>query len=327
MSKEDIRKQILTLSQGKKHSFKEISSIIGVNRTTVWRVIKRHNSSGTFSHRKGGGRPAKLHLSVKYKCAKYINSEAQKPVREIAKDIEAKHGISVSKSTIHRTLQKMDYSKPFPSLVPMLSEKNRLKRIEWAQRNENKHWCHAIFSDEASFWLHARKVRMWTKGSKKRVIPSVKHSSKVHIWAAFSSVGTFPLCIFSQNLDAAFFVKILEWHLLANAEVYHAKRWFLIQDNDPKHTSKLAKKWMSDNIPNNVLDWPSQSPDLNPIENIFAWMKNQLNRNRPRKIADLKTRLEEIWDSITPEFLKPYYKSMRRRCELCIRNNGYKINY
>ena len=130
------------------------------------------------------------------------------------------------------------------------------------------------------------------------------------------TVGTFPLCIFNQNLDAAFFVKILEWHLLANAEVYHAMKWFLIQDNDPKHTNKLAKKWMSDNIPNNVLDWPSQSPDFNPFENVFVWMKNQLNRNRPRKIADLKTHLEEIWDYITPEFLKPYYKSMRRQCEL-----------
>ena len=50
MPKEDIRKQILTFSEGKKHSFKEISSIIGVNRTTVWRVIKRHNHSGTVSY-------------------------------------------------------------------------------------------------------------------------------------------------------------------------------------------------------------------------------------------------------------------------------------
>ena len=327
MSREDIRKQILTLSEGEKHSVKEISSIIGVNRTTVWRVLKRHNSTGTVEHRKGAGRPAKLYQSVKYKCAKYVNTDLQKPVREISNDIEAKHGTSVSKSTVHRTLQKMKYSKPYPSLVPMLSEKNRLKRIEWALRNKNKHWCHAVFSDEASFWLHAGKVRMWTKGNQKWVIPTVKHSSKVHIWAAFSSMGTFPLCIFSHNLDAAFYVKILEWHLVENAKVYHDKKWFLIQDNDPKHTSKRAKKWISDNIPNNVLDWPSQSPDLNPIENLFAWIKNQLKRNCPKTIGDMKTRLEEIWNSITPEFLKPYYKSMRRRCELCVTNNGFKINY
>ena len=109
MSREDIRKQILTLSEGEKHSVKEISSIIGVNRTTVWRVLKGHNSTGTVEHRKGAGRPAKLYQSVKYKCAKYVNTDLQKPVREISNDIEAKHGISVSKSTVHRTLQKMKY--------------------------------------------------------------------------------------------------------------------------------------------------------------------------------------------------------------------------
>ena len=81
----------------------------------------------------------------------------------------------------------------------------------------------------------------------------------------------------------------------------------MIQDNDPKHTSRLAKAWMKENIPKNQLDWPSQSPDLNPIEKLFGWMKNKLQRKRIASIKELKVHLGALWESITPEFLEPYF--------------------
>ena len=97
----------------------------------------------------------------------------------------------------------------------------------------NKHWYRVVFSDEASFWLRNGKLRMWTKGKKTSIIPTVKHSPKLHIWAAFSSMGTFPLCVFTRNLDGQFFVEILKWHLLDQARAFHGDSWILNQDNDP----------------------------------------------------------------------------------------------
>ena len=48
----------------------------------------------------------------------------------------------------------------------MLSEKNRIERIDWARKYEKKHWMNAIFCDEASFWLHGGRVKIWTKAEK-----------------------------------------------------------------------------------------------------------------------------------------------------------------
>ena len=57
-----------------------------------------------------------------------------------------------------------------------------------------------------------------------------------------------------------------------------------------------------------------------------SWMKYKLNRDdSTNKI--LKGRLGDIWYSITPEILEPYYSSMTRRCQMVVENNGYKINY
>ncbi|KAI6659642.1 Transposase [Oopsacas minuta] len=82
-----------------------------------------------------------------------------------------------------------------------------------------------------------------------------------------------------KSLDAKLFVNILKWHLIDQAEVFHRNRWFLVQDNDPKHKSKLVKGWMSENMPNSVFEWPSQSPELNPIENEFAVLKGHVSNN------------------------------------------------
>ena len=46
-------------------------------------------------------------------------------------------------------------------------------------------------------------------------------------------MGTFPLCVFTRNLDGQFFVEILKWHLLDQARAFHGDSWILIQDNDP----------------------------------------------------------------------------------------------
>ena len=64
-----------------------------------------------------------------------------------------------------RCLTELVYSKTYPTPVSMLSEKNRLIRFEYAQRNIENTWENAIFADEASIWIKIGRVRMWTKAA------------------------------------------------------------------------------------------------------------------------------------------------------------------
>ena len=137
--------------------------------------------------------------------------------------------------------------------------RNRLKRLDFAKKNMNKQWNKVIFCDEASFWLTSGRIKMWTKYGKTQWLPGPKHSPKVHIWAAFSSVGTFPLCIFTQNLTGLLYTKILDTDLLAQANVFHENKWGLVQDNHPKHTPKVVKNWMEVNMPKKLIMDKSKS--------------------------------------------------------------------
>ena len=330
MSQYSKRQQIKTLIDGKKHTPKEISQIVDVSLATVYNTRKRMIKDATLNHQKGAGRPPVVHDAIKYKVSQQIRrSNGAITLHDIHAKILSSGG-TASIRTVRRSAKKLKYHKGFPTAVPMLSEANRSKRILWAKKNKRTRWQHAIFADEASFWLSRGRVKIWTKGNKKRFYPTTKHSSKIHIWATFSSCGTFPLCIFSQNLTGSSFCKILEWHLLDQAKVFHENKWFLVQDNDPKHSSNVAKAWMKEKMPKNTFIWPSQSPDLNPIENLLAWIKYQLNRlphKRPTTIGELKKRLQKIWENIDPDFLRPYWESMPKRCNMVLDNHGFKIKY
>ena len=115
------------------------------------------------------------------------------------------------------------------------------------------------------------------------------------IWGCFSADGVGGIEIIEGRMNASKYTKILTTHLLKSANDLGLDRNFVFQqDNDPKHTSKLTKKWFEDNDVS-VLDWPSQSLDLNPIENLWKMLKLRVHFRDPKNITELKKIYKEEW--------------------------------
>ena len=114
----------------------------------------------------------------------------------------------------------------------------------------------------------------WVMKNEQYVVSRTKYTHKINCWGAFSAKGKVDLYFLNKNLDTNLYIEILEFSLPEMNKIM--KNSVILQfDNDPKHRSLKALEFYKENNIK-IIDWPSNSPDLNPIENIWAKIKNKL---------------------------------------------------
>ncbi len=106
------------------------------------------------------------------------------------------------------------------------------------------------------------------------------------LWGCFSAAGTGRLVAIEGKMNAAKYRDILDENLLQSAQDLRLGRKFTFQqDNDPKHTAKITKEWLHNNSVT-VLEWPNQSPDLNPIEHLWRDLKMAVHQRLPSNLTE-----------------------------------------
>ena len=99
-------------------------------------------------------------------------------------------------------------------------------------------------------------------------------------------------------------------------------------DNSPVHTAQTVKNWMEDHEVQ-LEKWPPRSPNLNPIENIWAIMKQKIAKleTRPKTLSELEIAVNAAWNEIQLDTVKNLYRSMPRRISCCLHSRGSLTKY
>ncbi len=117
-----------------------------------------------------------------------------------------------------------------------------------------------------------------------------------------------------------------EWgHVSWDSRALKMKRgWVFQHDNDPKHTARATKEWLRKKH-FKVLEWPSQSPDLNPIENLWRELKVRVAQRQPQNITALEEICMEEWAKIPATVCENLVKTYRKRLTSVIANKYNKV--
>ena len=119
------------------------------------------------------------------------------------------------------------------------------------------------------------------------------------LWGYFSAAGTGRLVRIEGKLNRAKYTEIIDENLFQSAQDLRLGRRFTFQqDNYPKHTAKTTQEWLRDKSLN-VLEWPSQSPDLNPNGHLWRDLKISVQRRSPSNLTELERICREEWEKLS----------------------------
>ena len=120
----------------------------------------------------------------------------------------------------------------------------------------------------------------------------------VMVWEMISGDGVGPLVQLQGKLNEGVYKELVKDHVLPELRNSTKQPSIFMQDNAPCHKAMVVMNFLkAENV--TVLDWPPQSPDLNPIENIWKTLGEHSKARNPKTTERLWNALQEEWNKIT----------------------------
>ncbi|CAJ0960326.1 unnamed protein product, partial [Ranitomeya imitator] len=327
----DTRNKIVALHQaGKTES--AIANQLGVKKSTVGAIIRKWKTYKTTDNLPRSGAPRKIPPRGVRMITRTVSKNPRTTRGNLVNELQ-RAGTNVTWPTISNTLRHHGLRSCSARRVPLLKPVHVWARLKFAREHlddPEEFWENVLWSDETKLELFGRNTtcRVWRKKNTElhpsNTIPTVKHGGgNIMLWGCFSAKGPGRLIRVHERMNGAMYREILSANLLPSARALKMKRgWVFQHDNDPKHTARATKEWLRKKH-FKVLEWPSQSPDLNPIENLWRELKVRVAKRKAKNITALEEICMEEWANIPTTVCGNLVKTNRKRLTFVIANKGY----
>ena len=281
------------------------------------------------------GRPRLFTARLERKIARQAESGKSLTAVDVKNDLESTTLAIVSSNTVRRSLKRSGLHARIRKKKPLLRSQHRAARLAFAKKYEKwtmDDWNKVVWSDETKINLFGSDGRYYCwkkKGSSSQLHhfkPTVKHGGgSIFLWSCITAKGVGYMAKIDNGLDAKLYTEILKGELMDTLNYYGMEKDQIIfqHDNDRKHTANLTKQYISQ-AGLTILDWPSQSPDLNPIEHAWAELKKRLRLRKvlPTNMSELWEATSNEWYNISVDFCKKLIATMPKRITAVLKAKG-----
>lgn len=329
-----------------------------VNRKTAFKWVKRHRETGACDTLPKPGRPHLLSATA-CKEAYHLFLEEHVTASGVANALERK-GLAPHK--VHRTTAIRGALTVGPMIClrsspkPILTEANMHKRVAFAKKHLNTNWDNYLFTDSVRFCHRYPGIPMsrcqWVRPGEQREAPKVCNVRQLHVYLGMCKYGvTLSMEVtgtsglhteyYKANGERNTGVSMLEYKevlkkclLPQGGKLFGAqgiRHWVLQQDGCTAHNSAVAtiNKWNAAKHTSVTLlkEWPGNSPDLNPIENVWPYINDRVKKRGEANFAAFKAAVREELANIPIAMIHKLVKSMKKRMQLVIKKEGQRIKY
>lgn len=300
------------------------------NTVSLW--INRFRATNSLEiNYKFCHRPRKTNAAVDQDIVERVRNEPFITVSSLTNDYD------VSYSTIRRRLNEHGLYHYIPAYQTELTQEQKDRRVEFCEENYGLNWDFLVFSDEKTFRsCNDRALDVWRPPNERynpKYVQESRRSGRIScgVWGYITRGGVGELCETTSRQNSPQYTAMLEDVYLPSMRITYGDsvdEFTFQQDNSRVHTSHFAQDWFATHPEITLLDWPARSPDLNPIENVWAKMVWRWPNGGFVNRQDILREANERWDALrSTDYITHLYDSMTKRLDEVMEYGGNWCSY
>ena len=318
------------------YSSRQIANKLKCNQSTVIRLIKKKQITDQVVDKARSGRPRKSSSRDDRVLRRLSLTNRKLTSPQLAHQWMESCSAHVSPSTVRRRCLEFGLKGCRARRKPLVTADQRKRRVAWARAHKDwtiQQWEKVLFSDESTFCIlgdHSKTFvrRFQGEAFKPMCLElTVKHPTKIMVWGCMAANGMGQFKIIEGMMNADKYITTLQNVMLPSARDLFQADFLFQDDNAPCHRARKVMNWMEETKIQR-LDWPAQSPDLNPIEYLWHILSKRVAEHNPRTKRQLIEALIAAWHHLVqPQQLQRLVHSMPARCRLVIKHKGWPTRY